>query len=61
MDIEFKIGGIPIDTVKYTDTEKYTNVTVIVSEGPHGEITWGWYRQPNTEYFDLRGDIDEGI
>lgn len=44
MDIELKIGGIPIDPVKYTDIEKYTNVTVIVSEGPNGELTWGWRR-----------------
>lgn len=61
MDIELKIGGIPIDPVKYTDIEKYTNVTVIISEGPNGELTCGWSRQPNTEYFDLRGDINEGI
>ena len=44
MDIELKIGGIPIDPVKYTDIEKYTNVTVIISEGPSGELTWGWRR-----------------
>lgn len=43
------------------DIELHKNVTVIVSKCSNcGEISLGWYRQPNTESHDLtEEDADE--
>lgn len=43
------IGGYELDPNIYKVKQKLKNVTVEILESENGDISIGWYRQPDTE------------